>query len=329
MNTCNISLYYYIVAVEEMNFTRAASKLYITQQSLSKHIAKLERQYNTVLFERSPHLRLTQAGERMYHYAKNVIEAEKNLVAFVQDPEMSTAVRLPLGISSLKGHILLPHILQEYRKICSNVIPSIHDGNAYYMNTLLQSGRIDLYFVMRNTNIYYGEYVALQNDEMYFMVNEQMLRDKFGSTWSGFVDKHIDGVDAGDICGFPVTFPSTDSQLNRTLNLFFEKASVRPNIYAETNNYLTMFRLVSQGQCACLASKMFLYDMQSSFTPSQCPILSFRVKNIAGLSSLNIVYDTRAEKSVHVMAFIDCAKKAAAYVDRQTDEFLREQFAGY
>ena len=39
------NLEYFLVAAEELNFTRAAERLYITQQSLSGHIAKIERYY--------------------------------------------------------------------------------------------------------------------------------------------------------------------------------------------------------------------------------------------------------------------------------------------
>ena len=38
------SLRYFLVAAEEMNFRKAAERLYITQQSLSSSIQKLERQ---------------------------------------------------------------------------------------------------------------------------------------------------------------------------------------------------------------------------------------------------------------------------------------------
>ena len=40
MNLTNLT--YFIAASEELNFTRAARRLYISQQALSSHIAKLE-----------------------------------------------------------------------------------------------------------------------------------------------------------------------------------------------------------------------------------------------------------------------------------------------
>lgn len=51
-----LNLEYFLVAAEELNFTRAAKKLFISQQSLSNHISNLEKEFDVVLFNRtSPH----------------------------------------------------------------------------------------------------------------------------------------------------------------------------------------------------------------------------------------------------------------------------------
>ena len=44
-----LNLEYFLVAAEELNFTRAARKLYISQQSLSNHISNMERELNAIV----------------------------------------------------------------------------------------------------------------------------------------------------------------------------------------------------------------------------------------------------------------------------------------
>ena len=39
------SLEYFLIAAEELNFTRASERLFITQQALSSHIKRLEEEY--------------------------------------------------------------------------------------------------------------------------------------------------------------------------------------------------------------------------------------------------------------------------------------------
>ena len=46
------SLKCFYVAANELNFTRAAKQLYIPQQALSNHIAKLESYFDVKLFDR-------------------------------------------------------------------------------------------------------------------------------------------------------------------------------------------------------------------------------------------------------------------------------------
>ena len=41
-----LNLEYFLVAAEELNFTKAAKKLFISQQSLSNHISNMEKEFD-------------------------------------------------------------------------------------------------------------------------------------------------------------------------------------------------------------------------------------------------------------------------------------------
>lgn len=57
-----LHLKYFLLVAEELNITRAAERLYISQQSLSNHISNMEKELDVKLFTRSPKLSLTYAG---------------------------------------------------------------------------------------------------------------------------------------------------------------------------------------------------------------------------------------------------------------------------
>ena len=46
----HLNLVYFITAARELNFTRAAEKLFISQQALSNHIASLEKDVGCLLY---------------------------------------------------------------------------------------------------------------------------------------------------------------------------------------------------------------------------------------------------------------------------------------
>jgi DNA-binding transcriptional LysR family regulator len=68
------ALRYFIAAAEELHFTRAAARLFIAQQALSRDIAGLEHALGTQLFSRTTRrVALTPAGERLLVRARELL----------------------------------------------------------------------------------------------------------------------------------------------------------------------------------------------------------------------------------------------------------------
>jgi DNA-binding transcriptional LysR family regulator len=54
---------YFLAVAEELNFTRAAERLFVGQQAVSKSVRQLERELGVTLLERTSHdVALTPAG---------------------------------------------------------------------------------------------------------------------------------------------------------------------------------------------------------------------------------------------------------------------------
>ena len=68
------ALRYFVAAAEELHFTRAAARLFIAQQALSRDIARLEGELGTQLFTRTTRrVALTPAGERLLVRARELL----------------------------------------------------------------------------------------------------------------------------------------------------------------------------------------------------------------------------------------------------------------
>ena len=62
----------FLLVAEELSYSKAAKKAYVTQQCVSNHIQRLEKELNTKLFSKNPYIQLTEAGKILYNAVKNM-----------------------------------------------------------------------------------------------------------------------------------------------------------------------------------------------------------------------------------------------------------------
>ena len=105
----------FVRAAEQGSFTAAASQLGITQAAVSQRIAILEKELRVSLFNRrAGRIALTEAGQRLYTYARQILDlhgqARKNVGGF--HPAVSGD--LPIAASSVPGEYFLPPLLSAF-----------------------------------------------------------------------------------------------------------------------------------------------------------------------------------------------------------------------
>ena len=94
-----LNLEYFLVAAEELNFTRAARKLYISQQSLSNHISNLEKEFDVILFNRTSPLTLTYAGRALKTRARELLDLRDETYKEISDIKDFSTGQLSIGVS--------------------------------------------------------------------------------------------------------------------------------------------------------------------------------------------------------------------------------------
>ncbi|MBC2907261.1 LysR family transcriptional regulator [Streptomyces cupreus] len=72
----------FLAVAEELHFTRAAARLYVAQQALSRDVRRLERELGAELFVRTTRqVTLTADGERLVPHARRALAAQDDLLA--------------------------------------------------------------------------------------------------------------------------------------------------------------------------------------------------------------------------------------------------------
>ena len=110
-------LRYFAAVAEELNFTRAAERLHLSQPALSKQIRGLEAALRAQLFRRDRRqVELTAAGSALLAVARGLLRDWDDGVAVVRDAAAADARVLRVGTLTSIGRALYPAITDEFAK---------------------------------------------------------------------------------------------------------------------------------------------------------------------------------------------------------------------
>ncbi len=89
------SIRYFIILSQQLNYSKAADILGVSQQNVSKMILKLEHDLGVALFDRNHHyVRLTNAGEQFYTLFQRFTD-EFSAVCICAQEENQTSLSKP------------------------------------------------------------------------------------------------------------------------------------------------------------------------------------------------------------------------------------------
>ena len=135
----------FIAVAETQNFTRAGRKLDISQSAVSQQIKALEESVGAQLYSRRARtVTLTQAGNVLLPYARQVIGKVDEAVAVISDFEGLGRGRVVIGAGGAICHHVLPHILREFSDRFAKIEIQVISGFSFETMQRALDGTIDL-----------------------------------------------------------------------------------------------------------------------------------------------------------------------------------------
>ena len=134
---------YFLVMAEELHFTAAARRLYVSQPALSNQIRRLESQLGAQLFNRSPRgVTLTAAGDAFLPHARGALDAIRSGVA---DATAAAERDQVLRIDVLQTNLATPRaVLARLRDRLPSFRLEITSRGTRDQQQLLLTGELDL-----------------------------------------------------------------------------------------------------------------------------------------------------------------------------------------
>ncbi|OUO93439.1 LysR family transcriptional regulator [Cloacibacillus sp. An23] len=211
-----INYRYFIVLAEEGSISGAAKRLYITHQALCRYLANLEEELNVTLFERKPSLRLTDAGRMVYETLKQAGSLEQNLRSRLADYNNDVTGEIRLGTTEGRFRILLPDIIEEYKKTFPLVSLYTQSAKSTWLHKMLAAGELDAAILNYSPGLEKQfDVETILEENLYLVISDSMMKTYFGDKAGEYAEMFKSGADLRLMTGVPfaLNLPTFNSSI--------------------------------------------------------------------------------------------------------------------
>ena len=235
------SLHYFVTVAEELNITRAAERLNMSQPPLSSQIKGLETELGTTLFVRGKRrLAMTEAGELLYRRAKQLLELSEQTRQEIRSLE-GLAGTLNISLVEGRAPYLLARWISGFRQEFPRVGVRLWNGSGDEVLARVLHGLADIALVA-------APYDPVMLDG--FAVGRE--------PWVAVMStSHPLAAEAGDfiplskLVGQPLFIPSRQSRAD-AIRMWFAEIGAEPTIAGDLSNYIDAEALAEQNAGICI-----------------------------------------------------------------------------
>lgn len=301
------SLSYFEVLAQERNFTRAAQRLHITQQSLSSSVAKMERELGCQLVVRHVPLEITYAGEVLLRYAASFREEYAEMQQEFCDISQNQRGALRVGVTYTRGRTILPGIISAFQEAYPAIRIDLVENTNDVLRRKLVEGDMDL-AIANFPDALPG--VALRpfyREEVVMLVS----RELFGSVYGDDAAARTEALEAGDFAALercPLLLNNIDDIGGHVERSLLKRAGIaHPVITATSSNVETLLALCVNGAGACFCPENLAH---AALTEEQFSSLLLVRLGEAARYQISFGYPERTYQWSIIGAFMDVAASA-------------------
>ena len=234
---------YFLTVCEMGTFNAAARKLYISQQSLSKHIQKMEQELGAQLLYRENPVVLTEAGQCVRRAARIVLDTLGQMETEIAACTGRAPHELVLGLADYGVPEFLPPMIEILLKKDPDVLIRTKDIVAG------QSIPPDIQLIISSREMGTGyKSELLFSDRLVVCVSDALLKKQYADRW----EQHRTRLEAGDIfaleyCPFGRHY---NTPLQAIQEMAFSQIQFKPDYLPIMGGAETLSRLAIDGQAA-------------------------------------------------------------------------------
>jgi DNA-binding transcriptional LysR family regulator len=135
----------FVAVAEELSFTRAAERLFVGQQAVSKTVRQLERELGVELVERTTHdVRLTAAGAALLETGRPALAAAEAAFAAAREAGHGLTGTIRIGVSPAVSPLDRQEAVEALRRDAPDVSVSVLEVRPRDVRRALRARELDL-----------------------------------------------------------------------------------------------------------------------------------------------------------------------------------------
>lgn len=157
----------FVCVADKKSFSKAARKLYLTQPTISAHIASLEKELDARLFIRNTkEVSLSEDGTILYSYAKQMIDLEEQIEACFCGERQSDVRKITIAASTVPAQYILPGILSRFIEKYPKEQFKVIETDSSKVIELIAGGAADIGFSGTVLERKFCKYIPFYKDEL-------------------------------------------------------------------------------------------------------------------------------------------------------------------
>lgn len=237
---------YFLTIADELNMSKAAEQLYVSQPALSQYLSKLEASLGFDLFIRTRNntLSLSHAGELYYKAAKDIEKTLRTLdrqLAFLKEHENQM---LSFGFVGERGIRAVAAVLPKMAKIHPNLHMNLIQAPVQQLNEMLNNDVIDIAYCAVNVRNSAFDYINLHFGEIDLAIPLNHPLAYQGSVNAGCSSL---AVSLKDFSEESFVLQNKTTILREKLDQYFSQIGFTPKVCMEVNSSLSALHIIKSG----------------------------------------------------------------------------------
>lgn len=230
------TLRYFTVVAEELNITRAAEKLNMSQPPLSSQIKALENELGTQLIIRGKrHLQLTDAGLLLYRRAVQILNMSEKAKQEIISMGSELSGLINIGVVEGRAPFFLARWIAGFKEEFPNVQYSLWNGSSDDVLDRMRAGLLDVAVIASPYDSEHLHGFAVGREPwVALMSKDHPLAKEPGDT-----------IPLKALVNEPLIVPARKSRVE-AIRSWFREVDAEPNIFCEMSNYINAVALTER-----------------------------------------------------------------------------------